>query len=1124
MTENARATDVQRQASDPTASAWVNANAGSGKTHVLIDRLIRLMLAGTEPSRILCLTFTKAAAAEMSTRLFQRLSGWITLAPDELAQALHATGVDDVGPEPQQRARRLFTSALETPGGLKIQTIHAFCERLLQLFPVEAGIVPRFSVLDERGAAELLLQARHSVLAEALADPRGGLGQALAEVARHAQPAGFEELLQGLIAERANLQPFIADASGVAAAQHSLRQKLALGSDEDEASVRAALAIEPASWRRLIAALRAGSPGDQKRAAELSRRLAEGAADLLQFEAVLFTKERQPRKSAGIATKAVMNSNPWVEGFVGAEQQRLATGLGKIADLAHIAATTALLMLASAILAAFEHEKRRRGSYDFDDLIIHTNRLLGEKPDAAWVLYKLDGGIEHVLLDEAQDTSPAQWAILEALTEEFFAGQGGRQRPDRTLFAVGDRKQSIYSFQGADPNIFEIVHDGFAARIKAAGQPFNAVDFNVSFRSAPEILRAVDVVFDKNARARGGLDGRTEKDLVHVATRNKIRGTVELWPLFEPEEREEQSPWQAPVDREPANSPRRRLARDIARKVKSWIGRRQAAGLDRPVEAGDILILVRVRNSFFDALIRELRKEGVPVAGADRLRLSANLAVLDVLALARFCLLRKDDYSLACVLKSPLLTTPLSEEQLFTIAWDRGAHSLWEKLHASADPACAAAAEQLRPLCQAAPGARPYEFFAGLLGQCRSRIIARLGGEANDALDAFLEQALAYEGEHASSLQGFVQWFAAGDIEIKRNMEQATDQVRIMTVHGAKGLEAPIVILPDTTAIPEVRGQASLLMLESGNSGLKLPLWRLPKQFESAAIANLKAGRKESRLEEYRRLLYVAMTRARDELYIGGYRGKNQPTEDCWYNIVSEPLRPVMHDLDDGAGWRLGADPVVVADVAGAAISRIGIPAWLLRPPVVEEAATPWSVPSHLGPAEPLAAQRVERGLLIHRILQALPEIDPVQRGSAIRRMVAKAGSAPALADELCVLVERPEFSALFGPDGLSEVPIMARVGGGGGTLISGRIDRLILRETEILVVDYKTDRSWPLRPEGVKPDYLAQMAAYAAALRAIHPGFPVRCAILWTSAPQLMEIPDLVLHAALNHNPVGHP
>lgn len=1119
MSSAGQASLAQQRASDPSGSAWVSANAGSGKTHVLVDRLIRLMLAGTAPARILCLTFTKAAAAEMSSRLLDRLSKWTLLPDSELAQQLSGIGLASPDSDVLRRARQLFTSALETPGGLKIQTIHAFCEKLLQLFPVEAGIVPNFTVMDERGASETLLAARRAVLSQAARDSKGELAGAVTEIVRHARADDLDDLLSVLLKERAALATYLNAKTGVGQAVRDLREHFSLAAEKP------AFEVNDQDYRRVAEALRTGKATDQQRAELLYKALTTGIKDCEALRSFFLTGKDLPLQR--LATNGVIGAHPWLQGFLKIEQERVVEALGLSADFDCIAATAALLTLACAIIDAFEREKRRRGAYDFDDLILRTQLLLAERPEASWVLYKLDGGIEHVLLDEAQDMSPAQWEIVRALTVEFFSGVGVRSQLERTLFAVGDRKQSIFSFQGANPDTFEAMHDYFDERVRSAERKFNDVDFTISYRSTSAVLKAVDLVFAESSPARQGLDGRTSKLLHHEPQRGD-GGTVEIWPLIDSEDRGEDQPWHVPVDREPANSARRRLAGKIAATIKSWIGSRMLVSENRAVEPRDILILVQVRNGFFDALIRELRKSEIAVAGADRLKLQENIAVMDLLALARFCLLADDDYSLACLLKSPLLPQPFSEDQIFDLAANRGSHSLWRRLSASVEPHCIATLERLSLWRSKAREASPYEFFAAVLGfrggdsTVRKSILSRLGSEAKDALDAFLNSALDYERENSSSLQEFLHWFASGEVMIKRDMEQGENEVRIMTVHGAKGLEAPIVILPDTASTPDDRKKSPLLTI-----GGKLPFWPLPKRYRSPKATECLNAKKDASNYEHRRLLYVAMTRAEDELYICGYGGQKKSPAGCWYNLIIPALQPRMDALGGDAGWRLGAGPFQAPNLPGTSRGRVEIPAWASRVPEPEPDSLPWTKPSNLN-GSGLQSTRVqlpslERGILVHRILQLLPDVQQSKRADFIARHVKKARQEERLGAEITSLIERPDLVSLFGADGLSEIPLVAEIKELRRT-VSGRIDRLILGDDEITIVDYKTDHDWAHAPEFVKADYLIQMAAYQAALKDIHPGMAVCCAILWTAAPLFMKLPECLLAQALHQAGVDRP
>ncbi|MCB1378128.1 MAG: UvrD-helicase domain-containing protein, partial [Alphaproteobacteria bacterium] len=709
---------------------------------------------------------------------------------------------------------------------------------------------------------------------------------------------------------------------------------------------------------------------------------------------------------------------------------------------------------------------------------------------------------------------------IRSLTDEFFAGEGRPLNRPRTVFVVGDRKQSIYSFQGADPDVFLNVHDEFKARAESAGARFGDVDFTVSFRSVQEVLSAVDEVFQPQANARRGLAGRDRpaRDWNHESTRRPAEGVVEIWPLMAPLESEDGDPWQAPVDREPMQSPRRRLALHLARTIKGWIGRRVIVALDRAVRPEDVLILVRRRNVFFDALIRALWTEGVPVAGADRLKLGENIAVLDLLALAQFSLMTEDDHSLACLLKSPLLADPLTEEELFALAYDRGTASLWQRLGESDLPRCKAAVDTLSPLIAAAPSARPFEFFSRVLMVSRARFLKRLGSEANDAIDSFLDMAMTYEESYPTSLGGFVNWFTSAEIEIKRNMEQGAGEVRIMTVHGAKGLEAPIVILPDTTSVPDHRNADPLLMLPAGLGDAKVPLWPVPNAFESSALGALKSTRQTRQLDEYQRLLYVAMTRAKEELYVCGYQGSRVPPADCWYNTVRTSLEPKMIPIAEYEGWRRGAAPVYRGVGEERAAAPVSLPDWLVRPFQAQMVMPEPSRP----PKEPRTAVRVARGILIHRILQQIGDLPEDARAAHIRQVVSRAGHEQELADELIALAKRPDFAEIFDPGGLSEVPLLVKAAD--GQTERRQIDRLVIGPHDLLVVDYKTDRRWPSDPAAVRPEYLQQLAAYRAALRRIHPAAPMRLAILWTEGPVLMPVTDEILDSHLEAAQISSP
>jgi ATP-dependent helicase/nuclease subunit A len=1128
---------AQRRALDPAASVWVSASAGTGKTKVLTERLLTLMLDGTAPARILCLTFTRAAAAEMANRLNDRLAKWTTMPSGRLAQEL----VDLTGRYPDEddirTARRLFSRVLDAPGGAKIETIHAFCQSLLRRFPLEAGVAPEFTVIDERSATEALNDAAAGIIASARAGTRPDLAEALAGVARYLVEDRFAELMGALAKERGKLAEALAEGEEALLARLAAAACVPLGASEESLAAGFCAGGDLAGLRRCCAALADGTDKTDQPRGRLIARWCEneaGRAAMLDeyLEGFLTQKGeiRQELFTHGIAKKTDVD----LARVLGIEAERAKRYLEARNGLVTIEATRALVRLGAALIEAYEARKRLHAELDYDDLVLKALELLRRDGIAPWVLFKLDGGLDHILIDEAQDTNPEQWEIVTILAEEFFAGEDPSGRL-RTVFAVGDAKQSIYSFQRADPSAFARMRAHFEKRVIDVKRVWRPVPLDISFRAADPLLRAVDAVFAVTAAADGvALDGEAIR---HVAARVGHAGIVELWPGAPPPPEEVDEEDFRDVSRRAANS-HTRLARAIAATIEGWLERGEMlASRDRPLRAGDIMILVRRRNAFVEDLLRELKQRGVPVAGADRLTLSEQLAVQDLVALGQFLLLPDDDLTLATVLKGPLFG--ISEEQLFTLAYDRGKRSLWSRVlrHAESDLLLNRAVETLKALLARADFVPPYELYADILGAGggRGAMLERLGPEAADPIEEFLALALTYEREHVPSLQGFLHWLVAGDIEVKRDLaDRQRDEVRIMTVHGAKGLEAPVVFIPDTMQLPDQRGQ----LLWTRQDGL--PLWRPHGEFATEHHTGERQALRRRELQEYRRLLYVALTRAQDRLYVCGWQTRNGAKEaETWHTLCRAGLSgiaesfdfdvgPLIGDIDGwaGEGLRLASAQISAPtrDSLVTAAANFGPPpAWLDRP-APEEPDPPKpllpSQPSGSEPAtlSPLAAggrDRFKRGLLVHRLLQTLPAIPPVEREAAARRFLALPvhDLGPSEQDDICretiAVLETPEFAQLWGPDAQAEVPVVGLVG---GRALSGQIDRIVVTEDRVLIVDYKTVRPPPQSENEVAAAYLQQLASYRAALERIYPGRPVACAILWTEAPRLMPIsPDLL-------------
>lgn len=1138
---------VQRDALDPAASVWVAASAGTGKTRVLTDRLLCLMLSGTPPERILCLTFTRAAAAEMANRVNDALARWARMPDGALEQELAALTKRMPDAWEKALARQLFARVLDTPGGAKIATIHAFCQSLLRRFPLEAGVPPEFAVIEERSAAEALQDAAARVMAASRAGALAGGAEALAVIAHYAAEERFSELIAELVAQRGKLRAALADGEGALHRRLSAALGIAPETTVDSLSAEFCTsgACDEAALRNAAAILCESHQSDRKRGGVLARwcEAPSGRLALIdEYVSLYLTDKNEIRKSliGADAGKAA----PQARDALAAEAERVKAFVERRAGAALREATCALLRLGAAVLGEYEEHKRLHGQLDYDDLVVQALRLLREPGKADWVLFKLDGGLDHILIDEAQDTNPEQWQIVAALAAEFFAGEGaavGAGRPNRTIFAVGDVKQSIFSFQRADPQEFVRMRAHFEERVNAARQDWRVVPLAISFRATAPLLRAVDAVFEQDADGVA-LDGIAIR---HVAAREGYAGLVELWPPVPATEEPPPSPLAAVEPSAP--KPATRLAKAIAAKIDEWLKsgeRLEARG--RPMTPGDILVLVRRRNDFLLDLLRALKARRIPVAGADRLILTEQMAVRDLVALGQFLLLPEDDLTLATVLKSPLFD--ISEEELFLLAYAR-TETLWARLNrrAEADLGMRQVRDRLLHLLNRADFVPPFELFAGVLGDPRAgrdAMLERLGPDAADPIEEFLALALAYEREHVPSLQGFLHWLVTGEVEVKRDFgERRRDELRIMTVHGAKGLEAPVVFLPDTLQTPDWRRSAIW------SEGEALPLWCPRSTLRTPFyMAQREACRKRD-LQEYRRLLYVALTRAQDRLYVCGWNTLRMAKDAHYWHTLCQggwrgladrfdfDTRGLIGDRDGwhGEGLRIESpqqaapkpDRPLVAEVAAAAL-----PAWAKAPPPAEPNPPKPLLPSRPAgdepaPLSPLAGagrDRFRRGLIVHRLLQALPDVPPAERDAAARRHLALQvhGLAPAEQDEiraeaLAVLAD-PAFAALWSPNARSEVPVVGLID---GQALSGQIDRIVVEDERVLIVDYKTLRPPPETEDGVPALYLRQLATYRAALSRIYPGRRIDCALLWTEGPRLMPIsPALLAH----HIPGNRP
>jgi ATP-dependent helicase/nuclease subunit A len=1127
----------QAAAADPQVHAALSASAGTGKTHVLTARVLRLLLNQVRPESILCLTFTKAAAAEMANRIGARLAAWVRLKNSDLAADLLALGENNDSAT-LKIARQLFARVLDCPGGLRIQTIHAFAQSLLAAFPAEAGIVPGFQPIEGRAEQELVRRTLADLMADAEAGGNSGLIDDVQCLSRRLGETGAVEYLQAC-ARRAEaldklgpperIEPLVRKLLNLP--DGSIDEYLASRCADDgfDCDLLRAVADANRSW---------GTATGAKVVACIEKWLALGSAEralaLPDLASIVFTAKGELKQ----VQKGQRSADPAYDQHA----ERLGQKIGELLQVqraSKLASEMAAgLRAGQAFAAAYTRAKRGAGVADFNDLIDWARQLL-EKPGMGdWVRYKLDRQVDHVLVDEAQDSNAAQWDIIGATVEEYFSGSSEAEERHRTLFMVGDLKQAIYGFQGSNPERFREAREEFKRRAEdlidaeigsgmqaQRAREFRDLSITASFRSAQPILDVVDATIATVGHEALALAAPPPPHRAHHSDRP---GQVELWEPFEPEFDDEDG---EEGEERWVSLRARRYADALAERIHELV--EQAPFLPstgRPLTPGDILVLVRSRSELASLIVARLFSARVPVAGVDRLHLHEPLAVQDLLAACRFALQPGDDLSLGCLLVSPLIGW--DQQQLFDLARGRKG-SLWRSLRQKAgeSEAFRAAHDALGELLRIADFSPPSRFLETILSgpmQGRRRFYGRLGMAARDAIDELINSALEFERNETASLEHFLAWFSRGTVDVQRDPGRPGNEVRVMTVHGAKGLEAPVVILADATGDPARLGRTPLTLDFAISGAGVAPLLR-PKKEERCPPFDAQIVAEEKRdLEEHMRLLYVALTRAADRLVISGVApkpksdGSEARPSNSWHLIVERALQSLDAGPVDQHKWGTGLAYGSPAPARGGrpatpALPPAVVPGWA-REPAPPEARPPRPLaPSAIAgddesaapPSEAMRAAAL-RGTWIHQLLERLPAVAPDKRADAARRWLQRSAGVgeAAVRDEIvaqvCSLLADPRFSRLFGADSLGEAPLAATLPD--GRVIAGTVDRLLIERDAVSVIDFKTGRV-PATDADIPASHRAQMEAYAAALAVIFPGRKVRAALLYSAAPKLIEL-----------------
>lgn len=1109
----------QQQAANPACSVWVCASAGSGKTKVLSDRVLNLLLLPCNPSQILCLTFTNAAAAQMRNKIAKRLGDWVGMDEAKLKQEIYKLQGKAASSDQLALARQLFAKTLDATGGMKIMTIHAFCGRLLKMFPIEAGVIPAFKGIDDTDAKLLLGQ----VIEEAVKSP--ALRPDVELISLYIEQNDFAKALLDAGKDRAKFAKAIAKYGSVEGITANIYARFGIQQNETAQTVLDEILKVPTKPLKDILPV-------LERGGKIANDSKDAIADFLSL-----TDKNDLLKALPSYIKAFLTDNGTMrtrivtdknadklQAFV-QEADRLAFLEEKRKKIIFLQGCTAFLRIVFATLEQYQKAKDLRGWLDYNDLILRTKNLL-EDNGAAWVLYKLDGGVSHILVDEAQDTNPEQWDIINALSSEFFAGDTARQ-DNRTIFAVGDGKQSIFSFQGANPEKFTLNRQRFKQAAEAIGQTFKTVPLQTSFRSTKAVLSVVEQVLSYDEAAKGVINDKSEA--THISYRSKAAGRVEIWPLTPFEAKEETDLSHSPNGTDNAKSPQDKLAGKIADKIKEMLATGEILESEnRPIRPSDIMILLRQRKAFFEKLVRALKERQVPVTGVDRMHITEQIAVMDLLALGNFLCLPDDDLNLACVLKSPLCN--LTEEELFTLCVGRGSQSLWTSLCNKAEEEGQAASsfakvtDYLKELLGKTDWLMPSALYGYILGAKggRNAILKRLGLDADDALTEFMNLVLDYEKDNVPSLQNFLIWITKRDIEIKRDLEQGDiDAVRIATVHGSKGLEAPVIFLPDTIGTPAFKDK--LFWLDDDT----VPLWLPETKLLTEPLSSQKEQSKEKTADEFRRLLYVALTRARDRLYIAGWQPK-KVSKLNWYDLITSAIDTANAEIkQDENGEVLVFSCPQTGDFEQSKSNVLtnqnltSLPDWVFTPASPEPIPPKPLSPSHFSETEdnnaqlfPVDAARtaaMQKGNCIHKLLEILPQItDKDEQEKAAALYIA--ATLPDLSDtdkallvkQVSDIINNARFKDFFGKDSQGEVAITGMVE---GKVFSGQIDRLCVLPDEVIVIDYKTNYNPPKDKKDVPLPYIKQLGIYKSLLEQLFKDKKVRTFLLWTQTSDFMEI-----------------
>ncbi|HAG53398.1 MAG TPA: hypothetical protein DCL21_06400 [Alphaproteobacteria bacterium] len=1120
-----KATKLQLQASHPESSVWVSASAGTGKTHVLTQRILRLLL--NDPflkiSEVLAITFTKAAAMEMQNRLIEKLAEWVKATDSDLLTELEFLLQRKANAKDLINARILLTKVIDDSVGLNISTVHSFCETLLRKFPLEAGIPSSFTLIEDRDARKLLKKAWFKAVKQQIDTNKDLFSQVANLMGEHS----LTDAVNTILNQKNRFYKMLYHYGGINQFLVNLKEEFKIISF-DEAALRSQILDFDIDTKNklkdiLDVALADGSATCMKLVDKLEKVLQKNGTqkDLTAlYKDIYFTKDK-PR--AKVLTKKPAEKLSFdIEDFKMEEFDRINAILDSITNLQNYKISQVLCILADKMFKYYEKEKLDLSYLDFNDLIDYSEKLVNKTEIQDWIRYKLDSKIKHCLIDEAQDTDMQQWNILHGIIEEFYFGQGQHEKP-RTTFAVGDMKQSIYRFRGANPEVFDNIRQELDKKAAPIDHDFKVVGLHTSFRSTQAVLNFVDEVFNEPSR-KVALDGINES-LHHQVYKYDQAGRVEIAPLLTKDDLvidEEVNDYEIPVGAQKTNdklSLRQMNYLNVANKIKYLLDFENTP-------PKDIIVLLRNRTGMPD-LIEQLTKLNIPHTGADEIYLSDSVIIDDLIAFAKFLCFENDDLSFLQILKSPAFN--YSDDVLFKhfaeYKKQRKIPTFYQYIRGIE--------EFNNVICkfdsfkQKANKVRVFDLYLEIINslELSEKLMADLGGsipaqqnQVKDTIDEFLRQI---EGFSELSLLSFLDWFKKYSAKIKKNTANASDAVRLMTIHGSKGLEANAIFLPDCglDSVKDSLRKEKLLFKKDELAKVDTAFIYKTRNTEKPTSLEEEILAKEEKLffEDDMRLLYVALTRARGEIYVSGVHDKGDLSEYSWYSILQKAMEYRIER--QSLGYSKLEDGTLVFKTAKLLDSpankakeekeseEIELPAWINQNAAKETGIMQERASYNITSAEYIeklrerSQENYQYGNAVHKLLEELPKINADERELYLDEFL---GNKQTLANpeqiKSKVLNILDKYSQIFNLEtSFAEVHIQ---GQSENKKITGIVDRITVLDDKVYVIDYKTGQK---NSEYILK-YKQQLALYAKVLKEVYQDKQVVPAILWFDLAELEQ------------------